>query len=95
MSNNAADEQDYYYPHTGQEREDVLDNVTHVRVHPSIRVIKAWAFSECWQLLTVILNDGLKEIGVQAFDEYTSLVQSQSPPSSGRLRIRHSGVTCG
>ncbi len=46
MSNNIADKQDYYL-YTNKEIKDVPDDMTHVRVHPPIKGIKACALSYC------------------------------------------------
>ncbi|KAL9178713.1 hypothetical protein ACHAXT_003844 [Thalassiosira profunda] len=46
---------------------DVPKDVTHVRFHPSVREIPEGAFTECIQLKTVELNDGLEVIGNSAF----------------------------
>ena len=56
------DREEYFVYH-GREWEFVPKHVTRVKVHPSVKVIKTWAFYGCSQLTTVILNDGLKEIG--------------------------------
>jgi hypothetical protein len=62
MSNDAVDKQDYYL-YTRQEWWDVPGDVTHVRIHPSVRAI----VGGCRHLSTVILNDGLEKIGEEAF----------------------------
>ena len=66
---------------TGQERRDIPDDVTHVKVHPSVKKIKAEAFRNCRQLTTVILNNGLEEIGKRAFKGCTSLERIVIPPT--------------
>jgi hypothetical protein len=86
MSNDAANEQDYY-PYTGQKSWGIW-NVTHVRVHPSVGAIKAKAFHSCSQLSTVILNDGLEEIGRRAFYGCTSLVHIAIPPAVRAIKGR-------
>jgi len=45
----------------------VPDGVIHVRVHPSIKVIRKWAFFGQTRLISVDLHDGLEVIGVAAF----------------------------
>jgi len=53
------------FVYTGQE--NVPDGVIRVRVHPSIRVIRAMAFFEQSRLISVDLHDGLEVIEKQAF----------------------------
>jgi hypothetical protein len=50
-----------------------MSDVTHVRIHSSVKAIKNNAFNgrEKWRI--VILNDGLEEIGEQAFSCHKSL----------------------
>jgi hypothetical protein len=59
-----------YYVRLG---ETIPWNVTHVRIHSSVRVIKEKAFRGRRQLMIVFLNDGLEEIGECAFEECRSL----------------------
>ncbi len=59
----------YYW----QEDESILRDVTHVKVHLSVRTIKDYAFYCCMQLVIVILNKELEKIGWEAFKQYTSL----------------------
>ncbi len=47
----------------------------------TIKVIKDWAFYKCWGLTTVILNDGLEEIGEAALYGCASLEGIKIPPS--------------
>jgi hypothetical protein len=53
------------FVYTGQE--DVPDGVIRVRVHPSVRVIRARAFLEQTTLIGVDLHDGIKVIEEEAF----------------------------
>ena len=80
MSDDDTDERDYFL-YTGQEEGEVPRDVTHVRVHPSVRAIKYGAFDSCLWLRTAILNDGLEEIGRGAFRLCTSLERIEIPPA--------------
>jgi hypothetical protein len=62
-----------YFVYSGWEGEDFPEDVIHVRVHLSIKVIKDCASYYRTQLMTVILNNGLEEIGKRAFQRRTSL----------------------
>jgi hypothetical protein len=42
-------------------------------IPPAVKAIKVAAFSFCTQLTTVRLEEGLEEIGIEAFDHCTSL----------------------
>ena len=55
------------------EWDDIPMDVTHVRIHSSVMAIKDHAFCKCEQLVIVILNDGLEEIGEGAFCDFESL----------------------
>ena len=61
-------------------------DVTQVRVHPSVRAIEAWTFSKWMQLVTVILNDGLRKIGMQEFSGCTSLKRIVIPNAVNVLK---------
>ena len=74
-----------YFIYTGQE--DVPKDVARVQVHPSVRAIKDWAFWECSGLTTVILGDGLEEIGKRAFSR-TSLVRINIPPAVRTIDVK-------
>ncbi len=65
----------------GELGQGVRRDVTHVRVYPSVRAIKDYAFNEFTQLTNVILNDGLEEIGEEAFRGCASLVHITIPPA--------------
>ena len=67
------------FVYTGQEI--VPKGVIHVRVHPSIKVIRAKALYGQTRLTTAILNDGLEVIEEQAFYECRSLRKILFPPS--------------
>jgi hypothetical protein len=62
-----------YYVYYGREDQVVPMDVTHVRVHTSVRAIEDWAFSGRRQLAIVILNGELEEIGMFAFHCCTSI----------------------
>jgi len=61
--------------------EEVPDNVTHVRFHQSVVEVNNEAFYFCKSLVEVVLNEGLREIGLGAFSNCTAL-QSISIPST-------------
>jgi hypothetical protein len=67
------------FVYTGQE--NVPDGVIRVRVHPSIKVIRARAFFEQSRLIGVELHDGIEVIEEQAFYECRSLREMLFPPS--------------
>jgi hypothetical protein len=58
---------------------DVPHDVTHVRIHSSVRAIKENLFGGCEQLRIVILNEELEEIGAWAFTYCTSMVEIVIP----------------
>ncbi len=62
-----------YFVHYAQEDEIILEDVIHLRVYLSIKMIEYQAFWCCRELVTVILNDGLEEIGAMSFYECQSL----------------------
>ena len=65
----------------------------YIRVHSVVKAIKNWAFdgNGCRQLTTVILNDGLEEIGAGAFRGFPSLVRIVIPPVIKVLHSRSAG----
>ena len=67
------------FVYTGQE--NVPDDVIRVRVHPSIRVIRAKAFLGQYRLISVELHDGIEVIEKQAFYSCRSLREMLLPPS--------------
>lgn len=58
---------------------DVPNNVTHVQFHHSVTKIDNETFKECSQLREVILNEGLRKIGDDAFADCTSLERITFP----------------
>ena len=94
INNDTTDKQDYFLYTKGQERWDILRDVTHVRVHPSVKAIKDYAFWDCRQLVTVILGNSLEEIGEGSFGQCTSfLIGIIIPPTiKARQSIGHSMV---
>ena len=55
------------FVYTGEEGEDVPQDVVHVRVDPSVASIHAFAFERRMKLTEVELCEGLVEIGYAAF----------------------------
>ena len=61
-----------------------MEDVTHVRVQSSVKAIIRTTHSiigRNWQSVTVILNDGLEEIGTHAFFWRESLQEIVIPPA--------------
>ena len=91
-----------YFVYAGQEGEIVPRDVTSVKVHPTVKVIKARAFYRCslktvilnddqgesYGLITVTLHDGLEEIGEKAFCKCTSLQGIVVPPTVNVIKAR-------
>ena len=73
-------------------REITPNDVTLIKVHMSIKSIKAEAFKDRRQLTTVILNDGLEEIGEEAFYKCTSLQGIAVPPTPIIKLVLREGV---
>jgi hypothetical protein len=57
-----------------------------INIPSSIRAIKNYAFYDCLQLATAILNDGLEEIGERAFYKCRSLCKIKFPPSVSAIK---------
>ncbi len=61
--------------------EDVPQDVIHVQVHPSVRVIHAGAFLGHRRLMSTKLHDGIEVIEKEAFWNCSSLHEILFPPS--------------
>jgi hypothetical protein len=59
--------------YTGQSREEIPGDITHVKMDPSVKEIHEGAFNECGQLINVELCEGLERIKSQAFENCRSL----------------------
>ena len=70
---NAASAIADYFVYYGGEGEIGPEDLTRVRIHSSFRAMKGRAFWGRRQLMIVMLNDGLEEIGKNEFDECTSI----------------------
>ena len=68
------------YEYTGRDHH-VPNNVTHVRIHPSVTEIENYAFHHRGSLKEVVLNEGLSVIGYHAFS-YCYSLQSITLPST-------------
>jgi hypothetical protein len=80
--------------YTGQSREDIPRNVTHVKVvDPTVKVIGKYAFTGCSQLRNVELCEGeLERIDRGHSMTANPLQASASHPQSKRLGRMHSIV---
>jgi hypothetical protein len=78
---------EYFVYHGWMEVKDIPRNVTHVRIHSSARAIKENAFYERWQLMVVILNEELEEIGEMAFHECISLERILIPNAVKTIKL--------
>ncbi len=61
----------------GQSR--IPQNVTHVKVHPSVKVIREEAFAGCNKLMNVELCEGLERITGSTFSKCSSLQHIRIP----------------
>ncbi len=69
------------FVYRGEKYGAVTRDETHVKVHPSVKVIKWKAFYKCMQLRTVIFIKGLEVIGWRAFSNCTLLKKIVIPPT--------------
>ena len=67
--------------YTGQNRSEIPDDVVHVKIDDSVKVLPSEAFSECKQMITIEFNDGLERIEGRAFVNCHSLRNPQIPPT--------------
>jgi hypothetical protein len=63
-------------------KDDIPDNVTHVKVDSSVKEIHAWAFKDCVSLVEVEFSEGLEVIGHGAFHNCTNLMLINKLPST-------------
>jgi len=68
------------YEYTGSDHH-VPNNMTHVRIHPTVTKIESWSFHNRRSLKEVVFNEGLVCIGMNAFCGCTAL-QSINIPST-------------
>jgi hypothetical protein len=62
-------------------KDDIPNNVTHVKVDPSVKEIHAWAFLDCLSLVEVEFSERLELIGHGAFANCSSLTTVKVPSS--------------
>jgi hypothetical protein len=67
--------------YTGQTRDQIPDDVLHVRVDPSVRVIDWDTFAGCKQMVTIELHDDIIRIMGRAFIDCYALKPPKIPPS--------------
>ncbi len=61
------------YVYMGQEGEVIPDGATHIFVHDSVEVVRAWNFSQHHNIVEVICHGNVEKIEVAAFDCCNSL----------------------
>ncbi len=59
--------------------QEVPDDVTHVRVHKSVKIITNWTFYNCINLVSIEMHDGVEFIEEYAFYECPSLRNIKLP----------------
>ena len=62
-----------HFVYRGRVGEVIPRDVTRVKIHLSVRVIKNWAFSGCSKLTSVTLGDGVRVIKREAFRDCRGL----------------------
>jgi hypothetical protein len=62
----------------------VPKNVRHVKLHPSVKEIRDYAFAERWSLVEVEFSEGLERIGGAAFHSCQNLKHINKLPSTLR-----------
>jgi hypothetical protein len=87
--------QAYFVYHEGMEEYDVPEDVTHVRIHSSVRAIGDGAFYDRRLLRIVILNEELEEIGEWAFQYCESLEEIVIPNAVRAINERAFCYCCG
>ena len=76
---------EFFIYYDWMERDDIPRDVTHVRIHASVRRIKDEAFKDRTELRIAILNAGLEEIGRRAFRACHSLEGIVIPDAVKRI----------
>lgn len=61
------------FVYTGQSESEIPREVTQVLVDPSVKSIRSKTFKKCYQLIEVVLCEGLEYIGPHAFSDCSSL----------------------
>lgn len=69
----------------GQPSAEFSQAVTHIKVHPSVKVIRARAFENCRRLINIELNEGLELIEDQAFKKCRSLQCIEIPSTVQKI----------
>jgi hypothetical protein len=69
-------------------------NVTHVKVHPSVKEIHDNAFEDCQSLVEVEFSEGLEVIGYSAFRDCQNLKDISEPPSTLKEIGDHAFAGC-
>ena len=72
MADHVFDDGLFVYMDLGGDQQIPLD-VTHVRVHKSVKIIRRHAFGCCRNLVSIEMHDGVEIIEVEAFNQCTSL----------------------
>jgi len=87
MSNNNRGETslEVHFEYTGKYHHQVPNDVTHVRIHSSVTEIEDYAFYNRRRLKEVVFNDGLRQIGQNAFRDCISLQRRINIPSTTNI----------
>jgi hypothetical protein len=72
----------------------IPNNVTHVKVDPSVKEIHNYAFDNCHSLVEVEFSEGLEVIGMQAFWHCSNLKYVNKLPSTLKPPMRVPFPTC-
>jgi hypothetical protein len=75
-------------------KDDTPNDVTHVKVHPSVKEIRDDAFHGCESLVKVEFSEGLERIGRRAFHGCSNLKHINKLPSTLREIGEHAFVNC-
>lgn len=78
----------------GQDWTRIPRNVTHARIHPSVKVIKSCAFNRCANLVEVEMNEILQVIGPSAFSDCVRLERIKGGFPSTLEQIESEAFLC-